>query len=274
MSIDKKKMAAGLLGLVALACTGATAQAQMMRGGRMGGMMMGGMIGGMRGPFMVQPSPMVSPTMSAVTPMGGFNPGMGLFQPRMVRSTLNLGTGLTNFSVSGLNTFGNGLAMPFRAGYGMGGYGMGGYGMDGYGMGGYGTSGYGMGGMGAYGMGGYGAAGGGYGMSNNYGAGSVNYGSSSQGELPHPAGDVKVAPADAAVIRLRVPHQFATVSFNGQSVSGIGTTRTYVTPNLESGKSWSYVIKAVWSTANGQRSAEKVIEARPGQISNADFTRE
>jgi hypothetical protein len=111
---------AGLLGLVALACNGSAAHAQMMRGGRMGGMMMGGM----REPFMAQFSPMVSPTMGAMTGMGGFNPGVGLFQPRMVGSSLNLGTGLTNFGVSGLNTFGNGFAMPFRAGYGMGGYGM------------------------------------------------------------------------------------------------------------------------------------------------------
>jgi uncharacterized protein (TIGR03000 family) len=218
--MEKKKIAtAGLLGLVALACMGSRAHAQMMRGGRIGGMMMGGMMGG------------------------------------------------TNFGVSGLNSFGNTFAMPFRGGYGMGGYGIGGYG-----MGGYGPSGYGMGG---YGMGGYGAAGGGYGMSNGYGTGNLNYGSSSQqAELPHPAGDVKVAPADAAVIRLRVPRRFAAVSFNGQSVSSIGTTRTYVTPKLEGGKSSSYEIKVTWSTGNGQKTMEKVVAARPGQISTADFTRE
>jgi len=44
MSIGKKQIvAAGFLGLMTLACTGPTAHAQMMRGGRMGGMM-GGMM--------------------------------------------------------------------------------------------------------------------------------------------------------------------------------------------------------------------------------------
>jgi hypothetical protein len=206
MCIEKKITAAGLLGLVALVCMGSTAQAQMMRG-RMGGMMMGGgMMGGMRGPFMTQ----VSPMMGTFGGMGAINPSMALFQPRTFGSNLNLGTGMTNFGFSG---FGNTFAMPNR-GIGMGGYGMGGYGMGGYGMGG-----------------GYGAAGSGYGMGNHSGAASYDYGSRTQQiELPHPAGDVRVPPADAAVIRLRVPDQFAAISFNGQSVSSIGTRRTYVTP--------------------------------------------
>jgi uncharacterized protein (TIGR03000 family) len=242
MSIGKK-MAAGLLGLAVLAFSGSTAHSQ-TPGGRMGGMMMGGgMMGGTRGAFMGQSSPMVSP----MAGMSGFNPGMGLFQPRMLGS--NLGTGLTNFGSAGMNSFGNTLGMQFR-GSGMG------YGMAGSSMGGYG------------------AAGGNSSMS-SYGVANRNYGfSSQQSELPHPAGDVKVAPADAAVIRLRVPDQFATVSFNGQSVSSIGRTRTYVTPNLASGNVRSYEIKATWSTATGQKSAEKVVDARPGQISSANFTRE
>jgi uncharacterized protein (TIGR03000 family) len=257
MFIEKKKLAAGLLGLAALACTGATAHAQMMRGGRMGGM---------RSAFTAQVSPMGSSMVMGS--MGGFNPGMAVFQPRMFGSNLNMGGGLTGFgfSGSGFNSFGNGLAMPFRAGMGMGGYGMGGYGMGGYGMGGYG-------GGGGAAMAGSGT--GGYGMSNRYGAGALNYSSTSQqGDLPHPAGDVRVAPADAAVIRLRVPQEFATVSFNGQKVSGIGTNRTYVTPNAQTGNSWSYEIKATWKTGNGQKSMERVVEATAGQISTADFTRE
>jgi uncharacterized protein (TIGR03000 family) len=236
MSIEKTKIvAAGFLGLAALACTASSAHAQMMRGGRMGAMM-GGM-GGMRG-----------------------------------------------LGMSGMSPFGNAFSMPFRGGMGMGGYGMGGsgmgmggYGMGGSGMGGMGMGGYGMGGsgMGGMGMGGYGMGGSGSSMGSGYGAGSLNYGSSSQqGELPHAAGDVRVAPANAAVIRLRVPQQFATVSFNGQSVSSIGTTRTYVTPNVEAGSSWSYEIKATWGTGNRQTTREKVVEARAGQISTADFTRE
>jgi uncharacterized protein (TIGR03000 family) len=257
MFIEKKMAAAGLLGLVALACIGSTARAQMTRGGRMGGMMMGGM----RGPFMT--SPMPSATMGAMGGMAGFNSGIPLFQSRMLGSNLNMVGGFANFGISGMNSFGSAFAMPFRGGYGMGGYGMGGYGMGG----GYGMSGYGM-------SGGNGAAGSGYSMSNSYDAGSYDYSRSQQAELPHPAGDVRVAPADAAVIRLRVPDQFATVFFNGQSVSSIGTKRTFVSPNGEPGKSWTYEIRATWTAGNRQMTREKVVEARAGQISTADFTRE
>jgi uncharacterized protein (TIGR03000 family) len=267
MSIEKKKIAAAVLGLAALAGMASMAHAQMMRGGRTGGMMMGGVMGGMRGPFMVQPSPMVSPMMGTSGGMGTFNPSMALFQPRMFGSNMNRGGGLTNFGISGFNSFGNALAMPFRGGYGIGGYGMGGYGMGlgGYGMGGgYGMSGY----------GGYGAAGSGYAMSNSYGAGSYDYARGQQAELPHPAGDVPVAPADAAVIRLRVPDQFATVSFNGQSVSSIGTKRTFVSPNGGPGKNWTYEIRATWTAGNRQMTREKVVEVRAGQISTADLTQE
>jgi uncharacterized protein (TIGR03000 family) len=217
MSIEKKKMAAGLLGVVALACMGSTAQAQMMHGGRMGGMMMGGMMGGMRGPFMGQSSPMLSPFMGTLGALG-------------------------------LNSAANPFAMGFRGGYGMGGSGMGG---------------------------GSGGTGGGYGLANGYSAGAHNYDSpNQQGELPHPSGDLKVAPANAAVIRLRILDRFAAVSFNGQNVSSIGTTRTYVTPNLEAGRNSTYEIKATWMAGNRQRSMEKVIEVKVGQISTADFTRE
>ena len=82
MAIEKKMTAAGLLGLMALACVGSTAHAQMMRGGRMGGTMMGVMMGGMRA--MAQFSPMTSPMMGTMAGMGGFNPGMALFRPGMV----------------------------------------------------------------------------------------------------------------------------------------------------------------------------------------------
>jgi uncharacterized protein (TIGR03000 family) len=92
-------------------------------------------------------------------------------------------------------------------------------------------------------------------------------------QLPQPAGDVLVPPADAGVIRLHVPDQFADVTFNGHPVSSIGTARTYVTPNLEPGKSLSYTIKVSWLRGDQRMSHEAVVEARPGQINTVDFAR-
>jgi uncharacterized protein (TIGR03000 family) len=85
-------------------------------------------------------------------------------------------------------------------------------------------------------------------------------------QLPHPAGDVLVPPANAGVIRLHLPDQFADVTFNDQAVSSIGTTRTYVTPDLEPGERARYDIKVSWLRGNQRASRETVVEVRPGQI--------
>jgi uncharacterized protein (TIGR03000 family) len=168
------------------------------------------------------------------------------------------GSGLGNLWAWGLNPYGYGL------GGGYGGYGLGG----GYGpYGGYGAgSGYGAGGA-------YGAGSGDYGLSTYAMGSTVPSSDSQQVEVPHRTGDISVAPANAAGIRLYLPDESATVSFNGQTVSSIGTTRTYVTPNLEAGKSLRYEIKVTWGSGDQQTSMEKVVEARAGQIATADFTR-
>jgi uncharacterized protein (TIGR03000 family) len=97
---------------------------------------------------------------------------------------------------------------------------------------------------------------------------------SAQAQLPQPAGDVSVAPANAGVIRVLVPDEFADVTFDGYNVSSIGTRRTYVTPNLEPGKSFRYEIKASWLRGNQRTSRQAVVAARDGQISTIDFRRE
>jgi uncharacterized protein (TIGR03000 family) len=254
MSIETKKtVAMGLIGLATWACTGSTAPAQMMRGGRMG-VNMGGARMQMSPGFMVPQSSMAARMMSQ--PMFG---------------------GFANMGARGFNTF----AMPYlnmsRGGYGMGGSGMGSYGMGGgYGMGGSGMgggSGMSGSGMGSYGMSGYGT-GSDYSGMNSYASGStLSSAGSRRVEVPHPTGGVVVAPANAAVIRLHVPDKFAVVSFNGQHVSSIGTTRSYVTPDLQAGKSGRYEIRATWGTGNQHRSMERVVEASAGQISTVDFNR-
>jgi len=87
-----------------------------------------------------------------------------------------------------------------------------------------------------------------------------------QPEPPHPTGATK-APPDAGLIQLRVPDQFAQVFFNGQEVSSIGTTRAYVTPELQAGRH-QYTVKATW----GQTTREKTIEVARGRVSEVDLT--
>jgi uncharacterized protein (TIGR03000 family) len=91
---------------------------------------------------------------------------------------------------------------------------------------------------------------------------------SPQAQPPHPTGTTNpVAPPDAALIQLQVPEKFAQVFFNGQEVFSIGTTRAYVTPELQAG-TYQYTVKATW----GQTTREKTIEVARGRVSELDFT--
>jgi uncharacterized protein (TIGR03000 family) len=93
-----------------------------------------------------------------------------------------------------------------------------------------------------------------------------------QAELPHPTGGAAVAPPDAGLIRLRLPDKFAEVSFNGQSISSVGRTRAYVTPQLLAGQTYRYLIVATWGQEGQQTTKEQTVEVARGQISAVDFT--
>jgi uncharacterized protein (TIGR03000 family) len=137
---------------------------------------------------------------------------------------------------------------------------------------------------------GTGRYGSGYGMnpsgynSSGYGNNQSGYGSypspssartgSAEPELPHPAGDVRVAPADAGVIRLRLPDRFADVSFGGHAVSSIGTSRTFVTPRLSPGQKERYEISVTWLHGNQRATREEAVELRPGEITTLDLRRQ
>ncbi len=89
--------------------------------------------------------------------------------------------------------------------------------------------------------------------------------------VPHPSGDMKVAPPDAAVIRLYIPDRFGEVSFDGVKTSSIGTTRYYVTPDLEKEKDWQYTVTARFEK-DGQKVAEKrTVKVAPGKTVQVDF---
>jgi uncharacterized protein (TIGR03000 family) len=91
-------------------------------------------------------------------------------------------------------------------------------------------------------------------------------------ELPHPTGGTAVAPADAGLIRLRVPDKFAEVTFNGQAVSSVGTAREYLTPALQVGQMYQYTITAAWGRGDQQTTRHQTIDITRGQIRTVDFS--
>jgi len=101
-------------------------------------------------------------------------------------------------------------------------------------------------------------------------------GSTNQGEqvlVPHPSGELRAPPPDAAVIQLRLPGEFATVQFNGVATSSVGTTRWFVTPELKAGKDYHYEVSATF-TRNGEKVTEdRKVDVQPGQRYVVDFTK-
>jgi uncharacterized protein (TIGR03000 family) len=94
-----------------------------------------------------------------------------------------------------------------------------------------------------------------------------------QEEIPHPTGAINTPPANAALIEIQVPTEFAQVWFDNEASSSTGTKRYYVTPDLPAGKECHYDIKATWNV-NGQAvTKERKIGVQPGQTTKVDFTK-
>ncbi len=89
--------------------------------------------------------------------------------------------------------------------------------------------------------------------------------------VPHPTGGVTVPPPDAAVIRLYIPDRFGEVSFDGVKTSSIGTTRYYVTPDLEQQKALSYKVTARFARGGQTVTEERTVRVSPGKTAEVDF---
>jgi len=95
---------------------------------------------------------------------------------------------------------------------------------------------------------------------------------SQQELLPDPTGKMSSPPPGAALIRLYVSDPFAAVWFDGVQTSSVGTTRYYVTPELED-KQYHYQVKARWRR-NGQFvTEERRIDVGPDKTAVVDFTK-
>lgn len=88
--------------------------------------------------------------------------------------------------------------------------------------------------------------------------------------LPSPTGELKVPPANGAIIQLRGLDGFTPVRFNGQEVASVGSTRYYVL-ELAPGKSFNYTIAAVADHNGKPRTEDRRITITAGDNIMIDF---
>jgi len=86
-----------------------------------------------------------------------------------------------------------------------------------------------------------------------------------------PAAKAAEPPKNLGTVVLQVPAS-ATVWFGEQKMTQTGTERTYQSPPLEPGKTYSYTIKVSWPTAAGKDyTAQQDVTVRANQTSRVDF---
>ena len=217
------------------------------------------------------------------------------------------GVGVGNGGISYQQYDGYGRGYGYGDGWGSGGYGRGyGYG-DGWGSGGYGR-GYGYGGNPYYGGSGV-AFGNGY-YGNTYGGSYPNYGGGYSSYPSYGNGMVYSNPSYMSggyssggymsggymsndmsggnmyqagyssgmnmgnVVRLDiiVPDENTELTIQGQRVSGTGRHRSFVSPQLESGKEYTYTVSIRGSQTRDGEDTRK-IDVRAGSQYTIDFTR-
>lgn len=76
-----------------------------------------------------------------------------------------------------------------------------------------------------------------------------------------------------ALVRVNVPNAEANVWFDDTQTQQKGSNRLYISPPLETGKTYTYNIRASWMGPDGQEvTRERQVEVRPGQAANVTFT--
>jgi uncharacterized protein (TIGR03000 family) len=86
---------------------------------------------------------------------------------------------------------------------------------------------------------------------------------------------VSVSPTPTTgVVRVLLPDTFASVQFNGEPISGVGSTRYYVSPPMQAGQVNAYNITASWTGDVGQPVTQhRIAKVSPGQTTVVDFGR-
>jgi uncharacterized protein (TIGR03000 family) len=84
------------------------------------------------------------------------------------------------------------------------------------------------------------------------------------------SGPLSTPPPHTAVINLRVPSYWASVTINGQRIDSTGTSRTFVTPALSGRR--SYTVAATWSRHGHQTQFSQTVQVEPGHMVTLDFS--
>ena len=78
-------------------------------------------------------------------------------------------------------------------------------------------------------------------------------------------------PANKALIRIAVPAEDATVTFQGVASRQQGKERLFASPPLTAGREYRYVVRCVWNDGERRVSREQRILVRPGEETEVDF---
>jgi len=78
---------------------------------------------------------------------------------------------------------------------------------------------------------------------------------------------------DTATVRVILPDPRAQVWFNGALTQQTGTERTYYTPPLTMGTTYTYTVRATWMEGNREVTQERVLSIDPGGNFVVDFSR-
>jgi uncharacterized protein (TIGR03000 family) len=75
---------------------------------------------------------------------------------------------------------------------------------------------------------------------------------------------------DVARVNVLVPSEAALI-FNGVRMPQTGSVREFVTPALETGRDYTYNVRATWSENGREVTRDQVIHVRPGERTDVDF---
>jgi uncharacterized protein (TIGR03000 family) len=81
-------------------------------------------------------------------------------------------------------------------------------------------------------------------------------------------------PIEAAIrttVHVLLPESDARVFFDDSPTSETGTDRLFTTPALDPAKSYTYTIRATWTTDGQPTSRSKEVKIQPGKETTVDF---
>jgi len=79
-------------------------------------------------------------------------------------------------------------------------------------------------------------------------------------------------PQNQALLRIELPRADARITLQGVAMDqGFGMERMFISPPLESGKTYTYTVRCTWMDGNNPITREKTIDVQPGQTAMVDF---